>query len=102
SFVTHFNYTDRASATAAYQELLESNIIRLRRREALKRSFSHFLLHQAKEFWEKRALETTFAVSAIRAGQRVNEAAQVEFAVASANVLTIRLHVLEAAEQELD
>ncbi|KAI8595727.1 hypothetical protein EDD21DRAFT_390372 [Dissophora ornata] len=56
NFVAHFELTDRESTTAAFQALLQSSRISLKRREVLNDEFDKFRKHHEGQFWTTRAL----------------------------------------------
>ncbi|KAF9181291.1 hypothetical protein BGZ49_004858, partial [Haplosporangium sp. Z 27] len=83
AFVKHFDLTDRESATQAYYDLLESDVIRQKRRDTLKISFNLFRKNYEERFWTdlltelaKRALEAQTQLAANRAGFKVHKAGE--------------------------
>lgn len=78
SFVKHFDLSDRESATKAYGELIEADVIRQKRRIALKTSFIHFRKHYEERFWTKRVLEVRTEEVANRTGLIVHEVGEVQ------------------------
>ncbi|KAG0267740.1 hypothetical protein DFQ27_008385 [Actinomortierella ambigua] len=56
AFFERFNYNDQASATEDYLQLLESDEIRRKRRDALKASFKRFQRNHEQQFRAQRAL----------------------------------------------
>ncbi|KAG0267741.1 hypothetical protein DFQ27_008386 [Actinomortierella ambigua] len=95
AFVERFNYNDQASATEDYLQLLESDEIRRKRRDALKASFTRFQRNHERQFWQQRELETSQKMYATRAKFQASMVEAIESEIAFAQLIARR-------RQELD
>ncbi|KAK3821634.1 MAG: hypothetical protein J3Q66DRAFT_333867 [Benniella sp.] len=101
NFVAQFGLTDQTTATQGFLELLESDEIRQKRRDALKASFNYFRINNEQQFWIQRTAEVEFQMSAARAGLRIDKAGEVESKITCTNVLSKSREVLEARQDDL-
>ncbi|KAK3808244.1 MAG: hypothetical protein J3R72DRAFT_88048 [Linnemannia gamsii] len=72
NFVSHFQLSNRESATQLFQELIQSTLISRKRREKLQAAYKDFQEHNEEQLWAKHSLE----LNTVRTARRLARAAQ--------------------------